>query len=257
LAARVTRWIFFFALLIIARFSIVPTQAQSTYWITTDGVSWADPRIQITIALSPRVLQADLPEAMAIWNHATTWFESTFYPTDKKFYSFVSSPNSTTITIQAVDLQTLQSYCSTSGGISVCTRYTVNSANGYVLNAHVEILANDLTTTNPTHLFLVVAALGTLVGLVEYPAPCPFQDLMCASNPTVYPSTLDLYAARLLAQGNRATTTTLPANIPYQQAPTLPVPEFQGASALLALIGVSSTLILTRLAKTKFPKKHR
>lgn len=194
---------------------------------------------------------------MAIWNHAITWFESTYYPLDESYYSFISSPNSTGVSIQAVDLQTLQSYCSTSGGITVCTRYTVNSASGYIVDAYVEILASDLTGTNPTHLFVVVAALGTLIGLVEYPAPCPFQDLMCASNPTLYPSTLDLYAARLLAEGERATAVTLPANIPYQQTPALPVPEFQGASALLVFMAVSLTLILLRLSRRKFPAKRR
>lgn len=194
---------------------------------------------------------------MAVWNHAITWFESTYYPLDESYYTFISSPNSTGITIQAVDLETLQSYCSTSGGITVCTRFTVNSASGYILDAYVEILASDLTATNPTHLFVVAAALGTLIGLVEYPAPCLFQDLMCASNPTLYPSTLDLYAARLLAEGKRATTVTLPANIPYQQTPVLPVPEFQAPSPLLLFIAVSSTLILLRSSRRRFTAKRR
>jgi hypothetical protein len=151
----------------------------------------------------------------------------------------------------------LQGYCSTSGGITVCTRFTVNSGTGYIADAYVAILASDLTAANPTHLFVVVAALGTLIGLVEYPAPCPFQDLMCASNPTLYPSTLDLYAARSLAEGKRATTVTLPANIPYQQTPVLPVPEFQGASPLLLFTAVSSTLIFLRLGRRKSPAKAR
>jgi hypothetical protein len=194
---------------------------------------------------------------MAIWNHAIAWFQSTYYPLDETYYSFISSPNSTGVSIQAVDLQTLQSYCSTSGGITVCTRYTVNSDSGYIVDAYVEILASDLTATNPTHMFVVVAALGTLIGLVEYPAPCPFQDLMCASNPTPYPSTLDLYAARLLAEGKRATTVSLPANIPYQPAPVLPVPEFQGVFPLLAFMAISSTLILLRSSRRKFLNSHQ
>ncbi len=175
---------------------------------------------------------------------------------DESYYSFISSPNNAGISFQGVDLQTMQSYCSTSNVISVCTRYTINSDSGYITNAYVEILTNDLTTTNPTHLFLVVAALGTLIGLVQYPEPCPFQDLMCASNPAVYPSTLDVYAARVLAEGERTTTVILPADIPYQQAPTLPVPEFQGTSALLAVTTIFSALILLRSGKTKIYTKR-
>jgi hypothetical protein len=225
---------------------MVPADAQSTYSITTQGISWSDLRIQINIPATPAVLQGDLLQAIAIWNHEITWFESTYYPLEESYYSFISRPNSTAVSIQPVNLQTLQSICSTSGGITVCTHFTVNLGSGYILDAQVDILASDLVATNPTHLFAVVAALGTLIGLVEYPAPCAFQDLMCASNPTPYPSTLDLYAARVLAGHNRVTTVTLPANIPYQQAPVLPVPEFQGVFPLLAFIEVSSTLILLR-----------
>lgn len=254
---RIRARVFFFALLIAVPFLMVTAHAQTTYSITTQGISWPSSRIQINMPASPAVLQDDLPQAMAIWNHGITWFESTYYPLDESYYSFISSPNSTAVTIQAVNLQTLQSICSTSGGIAVCTHFTVNPSSGYILDAHVDILASDLVATNPTHLFAVVAALGTLIGLVEYPAPCAFQDLMCASNPTPYPSTLDLYAARLLGEGNRATTVTLPANIPYQQAPVLPVPEFQGVFPLLAFIAVSSTLMLLRSNGRRFTVKSR
>jgi len=217
---------------------------------------WPDPRIQINIPSSPTVLADDLPQAMTIWNQAIKWFESTYYPTDENYYSLIVSTNGAGTTFQAVSSQTVQSYCSTSSNISVCTVYEINPESKYITNSYVEVLASELTTSNPNHLSLVVAALGSLIGLVQYPEPCPFQDLMCATLSTVNPSTLDLYAARTLAKGNPATTVTLPASIPYQQAPIIPVPEFQGTFALMTCMTIFSILLLVRSSKPKFPRKH-
>jgi hypothetical protein len=254
---RIAAYVFFLALLIAVRFSIVPAQAQSTYWIGTEGVLWSDPRIQINMPSSPSVLAEDLPQAMVIWNQAIKWFESTYYPLDESYYSFISSVNGAGVTIQAVDLQTLQSLCSGSTSTTIaCGHYMVNSDSGFIVSAYVEILASDLTATNPAHLLAVVIALGTLLGLIEYSTPCPFStDLMCGSSSILYPSTLDLYAVHLLANGKRATTVTLPGNIPYQQAPIVPTPEFNGTSILLLVLTASSTLILLRKKSSYSPKK--
>ena len=212
---------------------------------------WSNPRIQINIPSSPTVLADDLPQAMVIWNQAIKWFESTYYPMDESYYSFISSPNGAGTTFQAVNGQT---FCSTASNISVCALFTINSDSRYITNAYVEILASELTTSNPAHLSLAVAALGTLIGLIQY-THCPFQDLMCSTLPSGYPSTLDLYAARILAKGNPATNVTLPTSIPYQQAPVVPVPEFHGTSLLISFIAIFSALILLRRSKTKFPRK--
>jgi len=219
---RITAYLFLSALVIGLPFSVIPAQAQQTYSISAQGILWPETEIQINVPSSPAVLSDDLPQAMTIWNNAIAWFEGTFYPSDTSYFRFVSNPNSTMVTFQAVNMQTLQGYCLTGGGVGVCTHYTGNATTGYITSANVEILASELTESNPAHLSLVAAALGTLIGLDMYPEQCPFQDLMCASDPVTYPSTLDLYAAHLVAQGQRVTTATLPASIPYQQAPTLP-----------------------------------
>ena len=209
---------------------------------------WRGTGIRISIPSSPAILSQDLPVAMAIWNNAISWFETTFYPTDTSHFSFISNPNSTVVTFQAVDPQILQAYCP-NAGVNVCTRFSLNTTMRYVVNASVEIRATDLTSSNPS-LSLVVAALGTLIGLVEYPAPCPFEDLMCADNLAIYPSTLDLYAARLLAQGQSDATVTLPGGVPFQQAPAPPITFSRTSSPQSTETVTISTTVPTTIPAT-------
>ena len=161
-------------------------------------------------------------------------------------YQFIASSNGGGVTIQAADLQTLQTYCSTQNTITGCTHLKWDSDTGAIIAAQTYLLASEFSGSNPNHLYAVLYALGNVMALLGFPAPCPFQDLMCENTPSVYPSTLDLYAAHLLATGKLITKITLPSNIPYQQAPIVPVPEFNATSILLLVLAATSALILRK-----------
>jgi hypothetical protein len=100
-----------------------------------------------------------------------------------------------------------------------------------------------------------MVALGLMLTLIQYSNPCPFSDLMCGNGTMLYPSTLDLYAVHLLGTGKRVTTVTLPSSIPYQEAPIVPIPEFQGTFTLLAFLTMFSALTLLR-TRRKGRQKH-
>jgi hypothetical protein len=168
-------WACFLALLIATRPSTVPAEAQTTYWIATNGLQWVNPRIQINVPSSPSVLANDLPQAMTIWNQAIKWFESKFYPLNENYYSLMPSVSGSGVTFQAVDEQAVHSLCThTPSATIACVHYTYNSNGGYISSAYVEILTTQLTSNNSAHLSTVAAALGILLGLIPYSTPCPF-----------------------------------------------------------------------------------
>ena len=243
---------FFIALLIAGRPSTISVQAQSSYWIATEGVMWPDPRIQINIPSSPTILHDDLLQAMSVWNQALKWFESTYYPLDENYYRFIPSPNDAGVTVKAVDHIRCVSSPSNSTFTNAtvtpfsCTLYTYNWDNRYIASAYVQIFSSQLTAANPKHLVDVISTLGILLGLVEYSTPCPVaDDLMCEHGSSAYPSTLDLYALHLLSNGKPATNVTLPNDMPYQQA-SIPTPEFDGTAVLLLVLTGCSAIILAR-----------
>jgi hypothetical protein len=246
-------WTLLLAVLVTAQLLSAPAAAQTTYWIGTEGLLWRDPRIQINMPSSQTVLGNDLAQAMTIWNGAIRWFESTYYPLNGGGYSFIPSPNGAGITIRAVDFQTLQSFCPHStSSVRSCTDFVYDRDSLYIEEAYVEILASDLNASSTSHLYDVVFALGTLLGLIEYPAPCPLAtDLMCGNGSTLYPSTLDLYAVHLLAHYKPVTLAHLPGNIPYQQPPTVTTPEFQSAWPLLAFVTMLFALAMLRATRRK------
>jgi hypothetical protein len=263
LNTRIAGGAFLLIALIAAQFLAAPTAAQNTYWIATEGLLWPNPLIQINIPSSQTVLGNDLPQAMTIWNDAIRWFESTYYPLNRG-YTFIPSPNGAGVTIRSVDLQTLQSFCPYStSGVRACTDFVYDRDSQYIEEAYVEILTSNANATTPSYLYDVVVALGTLLGLIQYPTPCPLAtDLMCGNRSTLSPSTLDLYAIHLLANGKPVTTVHLPENIPYQQFQAVPTPEFQSTWSVLAFIILFSTLVMLptgrrrKLSKTLLRRKR-
>ena len=221
----------------------MPVQAQTGYWIKTWAISWPDLRIQINIlsSYSP-ILRNDLSEAVGIWNNATAWFQSTYYSTElvKTNFIFMRSPNDAGVGFTTVkDVTVLEHDCNGNATIISCTIF-----NGW--EANVEILSSYVTATNPYLLGSMVSILGGLLGLVQFPDPCPFRDLMCTTQTTIYPSTLDLYAAKMMAESKAGQIVILPANIPYEQAPVTPIPEFKATVLLAVLVLFVTTILLKR-----------
>jgi len=239
---------------IVALRFLMPTQGQvqTTYWIATYAASWSDPRVQISIPSSPPILHDTVSKAIGIWNQALLWFQSTYF-SNSITYVFMANAEETGVTVQAVDDATLEKYCqfsSVSQHVGCAPLKLEHGDYGdMITSADIYLLASSASVTNQNLLFELVFSLGLVLGLAEYPSTCSFQDLMCGNNPSPVPSTLDLYAAHLLVEEKGTANVTLPANIPFQQAP-IPVPEFHGNSVLLTFTFFSAfALLATRKKK--------
>jgi hypothetical protein len=214
-----------------------------------------DQLIPVEVPSSPQILHDDVLQAMSIWNQAMKWFQETYDQNDPLavVYEFIESSGGTPITIHSVDLQTLGQGTNTTNPIVSFTELVYSTDTGQIVSAQIYLLSTLFSTSNNLHLYTVLFAFGSALGLKTYPqsAPCPFQDLMCPTLLAVYPSTLDLYAVHLLAEGRLVKNVTLPSDIPYQQAPGNPIPEFTTPYLLLLTLVLQSVMIHLRTSKSR------
>jgi hypothetical protein len=197
-------------------------QADSPYWIPTFGANWPTLQVSVNVPSQPTYLHDLVLQTIQIWNQAQEWLKESYYPTGD-IYTLVAS-NTGIVTIQLTSLVNLQKLCNNaSPELEGCTLLRWDQSN-YVYQATIYFTAN-VVYGHP--LFLGLHEFGHVLGLPDYPEPCPFHDLMCFSN-GVYPSTLDLYAIHVLASGGQSKKVWLPTNIPYTtwSRGATPIPEF-------------------------------
>jgi hypothetical protein len=182
-------------------------------------------------------------QAIQIWNEAQEWLKESYYPTGK-IYTLVAS-NTGPVTNQLAEVSELQALCDNTSQLAGCTTLLWDE------NHDFHSATIFLNSNGAFNVFVVLHEFGHVLGLPDYPNPCPLDDLMCFDSMLgTNPSTLDLYAIHLLASGSQSAMVWLPTNIPYAtwRRGAEPIPEFSSLSLMLILVTFIPILLRKRLS---------
>ena len=217
---------------------LLPTvKVAASYMMPLRGYRWTSHIISIRIETNsnwPFTQQArkTVLEAMNIWNEEQIWFVKQYLPSDSyAVYNLIESDKG--IIVVRFQNWTYQ-----------FTGMTSNCKPEVFCAVSIAITFFDSTPVRDYYIRIIALhELGHVLGLGHTDVG---GDLMHDTwNNATLPSTLDLYAVYVLAQGSAqpdsTTAATLPANIPYQQAPDVtvtPLPEFNWGLLLVPIFGL-------------------
>ena len=230
-----------FTLLFFILLVVTPTsqaQADATYTIPLLGGRWTTYTIRVRIPAEPAWAHDAVLNAMQVWNEAQDWFKETYYP-QGKVYSFTES-STAQVNVRWVSAD----HC--------CWAYVLVSGHRITTGVPIDLTTDlgpghtGLLTATATHEFGHALGLVDLYYLVKDGEPLS-HDLMWGTMYAWRPSTLDLYAVHVLAEGSTPERVTLPSNIPYQEVPLSAIPEFPvSLPVLLGVVFAVSLLMLKR-----------
>lgn len=213
--------------------SLVPvTYADAqTYTIPLLGGRWDRYEIGVAIPASPAWAHGSVLDAMNIWDRAQQWFASTYYPKGKNNELILSeqvahgseaTPPEHTVLVSFGDFASGESIAEESASISsnhIFTSAAVKLPRSY----HGQALNDSYVpwlTRLATHVF------GHVLGLDDATGFCDLMTSQATCDTPNLPSSLDLYAIHVLAEGSMPSTVTLPSDIPYGLVPATAIPEF-------------------------------
>ncbi len=200
----------------------VEVNAQAQYTIP---VRWelAPGQVKIAVPATPKWAHDAVLDAMRIWNEGQLWFKEKYFKTGE-VYTFIESASGIEVRFVYRDQSTTGAVLETPKGRVISLRLT-DSNNNTISDA---VLAS-----------CTAHELGHILGLGHTSV---HLDLMGALVIPGTPSTLDLYAAHLLAGGfKERAMVTLPSNIPY-----VAVPEY--ADSVRSVIKTTKTVSSTTQA---------
>lgn len=210
------------AILSVILFLVIVNSAASalaqtqTYWIPLGNSRWNQYEIGFNVPSAPKWAHDTVLMAMEVWNEAQEWFKATYYPNGRT-YEFREDANSQ----NKIIFQNSYSadYVGLTQGYSI-GQMTTSSQVTLVL-----VVEDGSQISQSWFLQVSEHELGHVLGLGHVSS---VTDLMCAGCYTVQiPSTLDLYAVHVIADGSLPQSVTLPSTIPFK-IPSLP--HFQIAS---------------------------
>jgi hypothetical protein len=204
-------------LLLISAIGLAPTvqAATQTQYTIPLGVSrWNQYEIAFKIQSTPKWAHDTVLVAMNLWNQAQEWFKQAYYP-NGLVYHLSESQNSTN------QVAFENTYSPDYGGYAQGDRNGRTTTRSEVVL--VLVYASGREISPEVLLELAVHEFGHVLGL-EHTAV--LSDIMCSTKlnqcentDNVLPSTLDLYAVHIIAEGQLPTSITLPASITYMPAP--------------------------------------
>ena len=200
------------ALLLLFICMLLPAVSAQTYSQPMTGLSWNTHEISVNIPNNPTWATTGIEEAIADWNAAQSWFIQTYFPNETAAqFTFEAAQGQSHSLVKILYVSDVGQFWT--GNTEVPTA-------GSVTNETILIVLTRLTTAKDM-LQVVEHELGHVLGLDDTKIPFDLmfaaQDSYTGGEPT-HPSTLNLYAVFLLANGcifSSDDVVNLPPQIPY------------------------------------------
>lgn len=216
--------------------SVVSTNhanAQTTYTIPLERVTWDHYRITVKIDPSPNWVYESVVHAMMNWNQAQVWFR-TSYHNSRGMFNLTNSPSATSPDISVVFTQ--KRIHGEHGGICA-----YRASNGVITSVRITLYISlpQLLLYTAEHEFGHALGLGHSNHQI---------DIMNPSVNVGEITTLDLYG--ISREGTQAVA-VLPSSIPYSAVPDMPVPEFP--FTLITVFSLTASMLLLLKVRQRRP----
>jgi len=213
---------------------LVPgTQAQEgPYVIALLGGRWVNYDLKVQVPSEPTWARQAVLDAMQTWNDAQLWFKTTYYPNGST-YKFVEAEHGP-ITVRYVSIMSENLIGSTSFPQIVGGKF-------YTATVTLSLTSKGKNLTAVKFYFVAIHEFGHVLGLDH---AYGFKDIMNSFVQNLLPSTLDLYAVHVLADGDVPSQVTLPSSIPYMEALVKPIPEFP--TSYIVFLPILLALLVSR-----------
>jgi hypothetical protein len=233
-----------FFLLVLSAITLPPAHAQTSYTIPLLGGRWSSYAISVEVPNETMGMHDLTVQAMETWNAAQAWFMEEYYPNGHVYNLTVSGTGVVKVFFDSA-VQWDPRYEDTYAYMS-----PQSSGNSFVsADVHIRYL-NTSNYLDQNHWYnTVLHELGHVLGL-GHPNATYADDVMTHAlwSSRMQPSTLDLYAIQMLAEGQHDGVVTQPSTIPYMLFDGLAVPEFPNelAMATVLLLTVSFACSIQR-----------
>jgi hypothetical protein len=231
---------FFMLLFLVLSASILlPVHAQTSYTISLLGGRWSSHAIGVEVPNDTMDMHDLTVQAMETWNAAQAWFIEQYYPNGHVYSLTVSATGVVRVFFDPAD-QWDPRYEDTYAYMS-----PQSSGNSFVsADIHIRYL-NTSNYLDQNHWYnTILHELGHVLGLGHANATYA-DDVMAHAlwSSRMQPSTLDLYAIQMLAEGQYDGVVTQPSTIPYLFFKGLAVPEFPSAFAVVSVLLLMTSLV--------------
>jgi hypothetical protein len=213
---------------------VTPILAEQ-YSISLIGGRWTSSDLGVVIPATPIDAHDAVLFALNAWNVGQLWFTQHYFPNTSLYNLMESSTGNIVV-----------NFVKGTAAPSDCVPFTWHNRIIFaaitlaVMDNYGKPVEWDLLQKAAVHEF--GHALG--LGHSDY-----YRDIMFATIWTMdrLPSTLDLYAVHLLAEGVTSGRVTLPPSIPYTTPPARTIPEFPVAADLVLLACVTAIPLCARI----------
>lgn len=183
---------------------------------------------------------------MQVWNQSQIWFKQTYFASGQVYF-LVSADKKAEITVRFIGVNVHGNYA----GLTNFTSWKNNQIMGVLIT--IAGITTSIPNTDEEEAIRSVTLheFGHALGLGHAPLPADIMSLYANAES---PSTLDLYAVHVLAEGSTPPSATLPTQIPYMIPPdsALALPEFGEVACLLPVLLLSSLLIVRDQRKGQY-----
>jgi hypothetical protein len=207
--------------LVLSSAALVPATyaGAGAYMIPLEGGRWNTETINVSVPNAPKWAHDAVVDVLRTWVQTQLWFAQNYFPSGQTYNLAISShgndSGTTQVFVQFIDANA--SYVGKANVVYLTKSRTITSATAILPQSYA---GQPLDASYaPWFTKLAIRVFGHILGL-DWVGFCDVMQqgdgASCSAN---MPSTLDLYAVHILAQGSVPNNVTLPSAIPYQTMP--------------------------------------